>query len=369
MSYRLRIKRLTNIVRLFTTSQSVLEGLPELQELIMYGNKVAEIIIPTNPKVLSKLETLDLGYNDILWLPDELDQLKSLRVLKVMNNVLAKIPKRVCDMNLKVIDVCSNPLTEPPIEICERGIRSMRRYWRCIHMEEQSRKKTLVEIQTKQHQMTKICFGCFVIAVKKWASKAVTPRSAPAPLRTTNSARSTTEFSIASDLPNLSALSLRSSSFSQQKPAVGFVKLTWDESGAKSHRGSMESESAKLKRINVNVRLEQCEAVRFPFKKKLMLNNLNLTATDIPTQYLCGTALGDSLHKLSFAGNRLGSVPPLLVMSLPALKTLDLSQCELHQLPEQFNLPKLTRLNLSHNRFTDFPDEVRNFWCSIGCVY
>ena len=31
----------------------------------MYGNKVAEIVIPSNPKVLAKLEILNLGYNDV----------------------------------------------------------------------------------------------------------------------------------------------------------------------------------------------------------------------------------------------------------------------------------------------------------------
>lgn len=132
-------------------------------------------------------------------------------------------------------------------------------------------------------------------------------------------------------------------------------------------RGRVDSESAKLKRSKVNLRLDQCEAVRFPFKKKLLLNNLGLCHSDIPIKDLCGTALGNSLHTLSLAGNRLGSVPVKLVVSLPVLKTLDLSQCELHQLPEQFNLPKLTRLNLSHNRFTDFPEEVR-ITVLCGCV-
>jgi Leucine-rich repeat (LRR) protein len=75
---------------------------------------------------------------------------------------------------------------------------------------------------------------------------------------------------------------------------------------------------------------------------------------------ICGTALGNSLHKLSLEGNRLGAIPPQLVVSLPVLRTLDLSQCELHQLPPHFNLPKLTVLNLSNNRFADFPDEVCN---------
>lgn len=119
-----------------------------------------------------------------------------------------------------------------------------------------------------------------------------------------------------------------------------------------------DSESAKLKRRKVNLALDQCEAVRFPFKKKLILANLELSAGDIPLKDLCGTSLGNSLHRLSLAGNRLGTVPPKLVQSLPVLKHLDLSQCELSQLPEKWNLPKLTRLNLSHNGFTDFPEEV-----------
>ena len=112
-----------------------------MKELNMYGNKVAEIIIPhhngPNKKTfLSKLETLNLGYNDLSYLPDDLDMLKSLRTLKVMNNFLEKIPMRVCDMDLRLIDVSSNPVIQPPIETCERGISSMKRYYHCLRMEE-----------------------------------------------------------------------------------------------------------------------------------------------------------------------------------------------------------------------------------------
>jgi hypothetical protein len=112
-------------------------------------------------------------------------------------------------------------------------------------------------------------------------------------------------------------------------------------------------------RRRINLLLDQCESVRFPFKKKLVLSDLSLSAADIPLGDLCGTSLGNSLHKLTLAGNRLGTVPPALVQSLPGLRHLDLSQCELHHLPDKWNLPKLTRLNLSHNRLTDFPEEVR----------
>jgi Leucine-rich repeat (LRR) protein len=117
--------------------------------------------------------------------------------------------------------------------------------------------------------------------------------------------------------------------------------------------------SVNVKRHKINILLDQCETVRFPFKKKLMLNALGLTAADIPVKDLYGTNLGNTLHKLNLAGNRLSTIPPKLVTCLPTLKTLDLSQCELHQLPERWNLPQLKRLNLSHNRLTDFPEEVR----------
>lgn len=129
--------------------QTMLEGLPELQELNMYGNKVSVIVVPHNPRLLSKLETLNLGYNDLAYIPEELDRIKSLRTLKVMNNFLEKIPMRVCDMELKTIDVSSNPVIQPPIETCERGICSMKRYYQCLRMEEQSKQKALEALQSK----------------------------------------------------------------------------------------------------------------------------------------------------------------------------------------------------------------------------
>jgi hypothetical protein len=129
--------------------QTMLEGLPELSDLNMYGNKVSEIIVPQNTGLLSKLETLNLGYNDLAYLPDELDQLKALRTLKLMRNFLERIPMRVCNMDIKDIDVSSNPLIQPPIEMCERGMRSMKRYYHCLQNEEQEERKALEKVQKK----------------------------------------------------------------------------------------------------------------------------------------------------------------------------------------------------------------------------
>lgn len=47
----------------------------------MYGNKVAAVVIPHDKEVLAKLEVLNLGYNDLAYLPDELDQLRYVGVI------------------------------------------------------------------------------------------------------------------------------------------------------------------------------------------------------------------------------------------------------------------------------------------------
>jgi GTPase SAR1 family protein len=199
----------------------MLEGLPELQELNMYGNNVSVILVPTNPKILCKLEILDMGYNNVSWLPDELDQLKSLRTLKVMNNLVSKVPMRICDMDLKVIDVSSNPVTEPPFETCERGICSMRRYWHCIRAEEQSTKKTLAEAHKKVSQKPKKGYGSFMGL--KMRSSNLSGRKASA------SDLSSSSFSVANSAATESPL-LRS----QHRP-VSVASLPKDESGVVKH--------------------------------------------------------------------------------------------------------------------------------------
>jgi hypothetical protein len=121
----------------------------------MYGNKVAAIVVPSDPSVLSKLENLNLGYNDLAYLPDELDQLKSLKSLKLMNNFLEKVPMRVCEMDLKTIDVSFNPVIQPPLETCERGIFSMRRYYHCLRLEAQSKHKAIEDASKKVSRQKK----------------------------------------------------------------------------------------------------------------------------------------------------------------------------------------------------------------------
>jgi Leucine-rich repeat (LRR) protein len=106
--------------------------------------------------------------------------------------------------------------------------------------------------------------------------------------------------------------------------------------------------------------IDQCETVRFPFKKRLILANLSLSHDDIPVQDICSERLGTALYKLSLAGNEILSIPEPLVLKLTGLRVLDVSQCGLQFLPDRWDLPSLRKLVVSHNRIQTFPSEVSN---------
>ena len=141
-------------------AQSVLIGLPSLEYLDLSNNKIHHIVIPspnnptsvsfstsdsTTPTItvtefLPRLEHLNLGFNNLINLPEELVHLSSLRTLKVMNNLLDRIPEAICNMELKILDASSNPLIQPPIETCDRGIEGMKRYYQCLKEEGKPRR-------------------------------------------------------------------------------------------------------------------------------------------------------------------------------------------------------------------------------------
>jgi Leucine-rich repeat (LRR) protein len=111
--------------------EDALRGLPQLKHLDFYDNNLHELILPMSKnQVLTKLEYLNLGFNQLARLPEELTLLTSLRVLKVSNNLIEHVPKYITDMNLNDLEVTSNPIVQPPLEDCERGICAMRRYYR-----------------------------------------------------------------------------------------------------------------------------------------------------------------------------------------------------------------------------------------------
>ena len=104
--------------------------------------------------------------------------------------------------------------------------------------------------------------------------------------------------------------------------------------------------------------LKQLDLTTNKKMKTIALNDMNLCCSTIPTYELCATPLGGVLQKLLLANNPLQAIPQELVVGLPALQILDLSNCQLHQLPLNFLLPSLRVMNLKNNKLTEFPNEV-----------
>mmetsp|Transcript_35235 Transcript_35235/g.77159 ORF Transcript_35235/g.77159 Transcript_35235/m.77159 type:complete len:1750 (-) Transcript_35235:1573-6822(-) len=90
---------------------------------------------------------------------------------------------------------------------------------------------------------------------------------------------------------------------------------------------------------------------------RLVLRGLNLRAKELPIPSILSFPLGKDLKKLCLAGNNLNHLPEVLVHSLQGLRTMDLQQCGLFTLPDDWDLPNLRRLNLSHNYLKTFLSE------------
>ena len=94
------------------------------------------------------------------------------------------------------------------------------------------------------------------------------------------------------------------------------------------------------------------------FTKRLILRDLNLRARELPISSILSLPLGKDLTKLCLAGNDLNCLPDVLVRHLEGLRTMDLQQCGLVTLPDEWDLPNLRRLNLSHNHLKKFLSKV-----------
>lgn len=119
--------------------ENVFQGVPMLEQLEIYSNNITVLQLP-DPPLLSNLQYLNLDYNSIEIIPaTDLIRLRSLKIIRLMNNRIQIVPELICEMDLKVLDVSSNPLIQPPLETCARGLCSMRRYYKCLRAEEESR--------------------------------------------------------------------------------------------------------------------------------------------------------------------------------------------------------------------------------------
>ncbi|WQF86998.1 Putative RAM signaling pathway, SOG2, leucine-rich repeat domain superfamily [Colletotrichum destructivum] len=76
------------------------------------------VIELTNGDLERSLETLDLGYNKLRVVPEQIAHLSSLKVLSIPHNLVTKLPFGIGSMNsLRSLKIDRNPLEFPPPEI------------------------------------------------------------------------------------------------------------------------------------------------------------------------------------------------------------------------------------------------------------
>ncbi|BBC27036.1 COR domain-containing protein [Pseudanabaena sp. ABRG5-3] len=131
--------------------------LPNLKSLDLRNNIISEV--PNYIERLNNLESLYLSYNSLKLISDSIGNLPNLQHLNLSHNYLSVMPESIGGLsNLQHLDLSENklneiskeiaklprlsnlaldrnPITKPPLEIVEKGIESIREYFKQIETE------------------------------------------------------------------------------------------------------------------------------------------------------------------------------------------------------------------------------------------
>jgi Leucine-rich repeat (LRR) protein len=132
----------SNKIETFPSAET-LQHLPSLRRLILHNNKIKKIH-PASLKKLGEIGLIDLNlsFNRLKVLPDEICDVTSLRSLHLMTNVLVSLPSTITRISsLEKLDVVGNKLTSPPQEVASRGIDAVKRYFQELQKESEAYEK------------------------------------------------------------------------------------------------------------------------------------------------------------------------------------------------------------------------------------
>jgi Leucine-rich repeat (LRR) protein len=100
-----------------------------IKELDLSNNLLTEIpskLFANSPEI----ERLSIRNNKIKILPENIEILKSLKVLNISSNEIKSLPKSIINLlSLKIIILEENPLEEPPLEIAVQGIEVIKKWF------------------------------------------------------------------------------------------------------------------------------------------------------------------------------------------------------------------------------------------------
>lgn len=128
-----------------------------------------------------------------------------------------------------------------------------------------------------------------------------------------------------------------------------------DESSENDDYGPPQVNNYNPSEIEIKVLqlIENVENNLIKGSPKLVLEKLNLRFDDIPYHLLSTEPLCSKLHKLSLKNNSIYELSSVIVQGrMTGLSTLILQHCDLRSLPDNWNLPNLRILDLSHNKLS-----------------
>jgi GTPase SAR1 family protein len=120
-----------NDLREFLTADT-LRRISNVATLCLHSNKIDHLPgdLVTILAGFGKLTDLNLSYNHIQLLPDEIGQLTCLSSLRLGGNLLSRLPLSITSLNASVkLDISDNKLVYPPQDVAKLGMRYIRGYF------------------------------------------------------------------------------------------------------------------------------------------------------------------------------------------------------------------------------------------------
>jgi Leucine-rich repeat (LRR) protein len=284
--------------------------------LILKNNQIDSI--PDYIVHLHKIKKLHIGNNRVRRISPEIDKLNNLRELYLNNNSLYYLPYQLAKLSsIKVLDLTGNPLKDPSIEIIEGGFPRFE-VWGKI---KEAKEKQLVELNLNDCGLTEFPKEIFdLYDLKK--------------LVVEGSFISNTLFLLKKAIKDIVCL---------EDTILNFKYIT----------DGLEYKPQYSSPLCLT---------RSYFDEKIP-NQINLIPKDIEKL--------ENLEELFLSENKLDlyKINSANISFLKKLKKLDLSQCNLTQIPEMvFKQENLIELNLSNspylanhaNKIEIIPDEISN---------
>ncbi|MEO7840152.1 MAG: COR domain-containing protein [Anaerolineales bacterium] len=114
-----------------TTLPETITKLQNLTELRIHNNQLVDL--PESITELQNLKVLTLGGNRFTSLPEFITKLHNLIELHLSNNQLVRLPESITKLQrLTWLSLSGNQLVAPPQEVAEKGIESVREYFRQV---------------------------------------------------------------------------------------------------------------------------------------------------------------------------------------------------------------------------------------------